>query len=112
MGRTQGEKKEESIEHILPQTIRDKVGNPLRKYWCDRYSLEEHTKNTRRLGNLTLTENNSRLGNKSLDKKKGIYKDSRWEIERELVSYDNWTTNEIEEREEKLVHFAKERWKI
>jgi uncharacterized protein with ParB-like and HNH nuclease domain len=105
-------KKEESIEHILPQTIRDKVGNPLRKYWCDRYSPEEHTKNTRRLGNLTLTENNSRLGNKSLDKKKGIYKDSRWEIERELVSYDNWTTNEIDEREEKLVHFAKERWKI
>ena len=104
--------KEDTIEHILPQTIRKEDGTPLEKFWCDRYSPEAHASNLKRLGNLTLTEKNSVLGNKGLDKKKEIYKDSRWEIERELVNLTDWTTTQIEEREKQLIYFANERWKI
>ena len=104
--------KEDSIEHILPQNIRDEDGSPLEKFWCDRYSPEAHAIYLPRLGNLTLTEKNSSLGNKGFDKKRDIYKDSRWEIERELIYYSDWTPNQIEDREKRLIDFANERWKL
>ena len=71
-----------------------------------------HATNLIRLGNLTLTEKNSSLSCKGFDKKRDIYKDSRWEIERELNDFSDWTTAQIEERENKLIDFVKERWKL
>ena len=90
--------KEDTIEHILPQHIRKEDGAPLEMFWCQRYSPEAHTINLCRLGNLTLTEKNSVLGNKGFDKKREIYKDSRWEIERELIDLSEWTKDQIDER--------------
>jgi hypothetical protein len=104
-------KREDTIEHILPQTIR--YGGAVReKYWCDRYTEEQHLANVRRLGNLTLTEKNTTLYNHGFDVKKATYAKSRWEIERELSDLADWTPAEIDERGNQLIAFAQQRWKV
>jgi hypothetical protein len=57
--------KEDTIEHILPQAP-DPDG-----YWEDRFNEEKYERYTHDIGNLTLTYDNSSLGNKSFPKKKG-----------------------------------------
>jgi len=104
-----GMKKEESIEHILPQTIIGEDGRK-REYWTQRFDEKTHETNCKRLGNLTLSYMNSRLGNRGFDEKQKSYKDSVWQIQRDLASYVEWNENSISEREEKLLNFAKERW--
>jgi hypothetical protein len=82
------------------------------KFWCDRFTPEQHKANLGRLGNLTLTENNTLLYNHGFDVKKKIYANSRWEIERELATFSDWRPVEIDEREKQVVAFAKQRWKV
>jgi hypothetical protein len=106
-----GLKREDTIEHVLPQSIRE-PGHEV-KYWSDRYqSKEEHEKNLNRLGNLTLTEKNSSLGNKDFDAKKAIYAKSRWVVENDLTSYSDWREADITDRETELADFAKQRWSL
>ena len=104
--------KEDTIEHILPKTIRKYDGGCEVQYWCDRFNEETHRTNKKRLGNLTLTTRNSALSNKSLEDKRKIYEKSGWQIERDIAEFPDWTTKQIDERETKLIEFAKERWKI
>ena len=97
----------ESIEHILPHTYPTNV-----PYWTARFSENDHLEDFARIGNLTLTDQNQKLFNKGFDKKKELYKNSSWQIERDLAEYDEWTKESIAEREEEIVKFAEERWKI
>lgn len=97
----------ESIEHILPQTYPSKV-----PYWTSRFSTDKHRNNFSRIGNLTLTDQNLDLGNKGFDKKKELYKNSSWQIERDLTKYTEWTDESISIRESEIVKFAQERWEI
>jgi len=100
--------KEDTIEHILPKTIR---GKRKIKYWADRFDEIEHGDYLRRLGNLVLTTKNSKLSNKSFPEKQKIYQKSNWEIEKDLAKkWGDWTKENIAKREEKLIQFAKERW--
>ena len=70
------------------------------------------------LGNLTLTEDNSRLGRKPFPQKKGrigqedaCYANSNLKIERELAGVEgDWTAMEIEKRQRKLAEWAMGRW--
>ena len=102
--------KQKSIEHILPQTIK---GVKEVKYWTERFDVSDHSNNVRRLGNLTLSYKcNQIVGNKGFDEKKECYKDSKWHIERELTNYDEWTKEKIDQRENKLIAFAINRWTI
>lgn len=107
----------ESIEHILPQG-EDTLA---RLYWETRFTPDQFRRNRHRLGNLTLTDWNSSLGNKGFDEKKGlqttgpnekVYRHSRWISERELVKYDEWTENEINDRQTGLKVFAMRRWSL
>lgn len=101
-------KKEESVEHILPQTIRGKTRI---NYWAGRFDSKKHEKNVKRIGNLTLTTRNPELQNMAFNKKKVIYKDSSWEIERDIARhYSEWSEKQIDEREEELINFAYRRW--
>ena len=104
--------REDSIEHILPKAIRKYDGSCEVRYWCDRFDEESHRTNKKRLGNLTLTTRNSDLSNKPLDEKRKIYEKSGWQIERDVSEFMDWTTKQIDEREAKLVLFAKERWSV
>ncbi len=98
---------EETIEHILPKTYPERV-----PYWTSRFSLEAHKRNHDRIGNLNLTDQNQYLSNKPFNEKKELYKNSSWQIERDLTIFEEWNEESINKREEELVLFAQERWKI
>ena len=87
-----------TIEHIFPQNPDPKwkmdLGN-------DEYVfIKENYLNT--IGNLTLSGNNGKLGNKTFLDKKNLegagYKDSRLWLNKHLSSLDKWDKAEIEKR--------------
>lgn len=103
--------KSSSIEHILPQT-------PQTNYWLERFNPEQRQHWTHDLANLTLTYDNSGLGNKSFPEKKGApgikgtYADSPLFIERELAKLTDWKVDTLQARRDKLVTWALERWHV
>jgi hypothetical protein len=105
--------REKTIEHILPQNP-DPEGD-----WFKVFSPDEASKYNLLLGNLTLTEDNSSLGNKAFDLKKGrighprpCYANSNLKIERELAALEAWTPAAIEQRQQHLAQWALERWQV
>ena len=105
--------KDETIEHVLPQTIE---GRP---YWQVRFDVDTHQEYKDDIGNLTLTQDNSWYGNKPFPEKRGAmdadgrcYAKSLLLQERELVDWDDWTESSINERRAKLLKWAEKRWHI
>ncbi|HRO43178.1 MAG TPA: DUF262 domain-containing protein [Flavipsychrobacter sp.] len=95
-----------TIEHIFPQ-------NPDPRWKVEMESeeynfIKENLLNT--IGNLTLSGNNGKLGNKSFLEKKNMndqgkeqgYIFSRLWLNRELKSFDNWNKNSIQHRADKI----------
>ena len=102
----------QSIEHVLPQSIQNVP------YWTDRFDEAAHQRYLHDLGNLTLTRYNASLSNRPFPDKKGdtdrnrSYAESPLWQERELVEDDDWTPETIDERRERLLTWARERWAI
>src|SRR5690606_7535370 len=100
-----------SIEHILPQTPTDDA-------WVDRFSLDQRQRWTNDFANLTLTYDNSGLGNlrfsekKGAPGKKGTYANSPLFVEKEIASYEDWNETSLLDRRNKLKAWALERWKV
>ena len=111
-------KKEDTIEHIYPQTPKDDCWN---SGFSD-YTEKERKKLLHSLGNLVLLaqSKNSELQNKCFDFKKkhtdtngnevGFFNGSFSEIQ--VSNYKNWTPEEIVNRGVHLLNFLKERWGI
>jgi hypothetical protein len=90
------------LEHILPQTATG--------YWKDIFDDENREMWTNALANLTLLSmrKNIQAQNYSFDEKKKAYQDkdnvvSSFKITQDILTYQNWTLKELEEREEKLM---------
>lgn len=101
-----------TIEHIFPQNPDPKWKVDL---GSDEYNLIKETYlNT--IGNLTLSGNNGKLGNKPFiykrDLDKAGYKDSRLWLNKYLSILSKWDTTEIEERFNLLAERFLEIWKI
>ena len=111
-------KKEDSIEHIFPQTPKDNC-------WISvfsNYSKKEIKILLNNLGNLVLLgqSKNSEFQNKCFSFKKkhtnkegnevGFFNGAYSEIE--VSSYLNWTPYEIESRGKKILAFLEKRWNI
>jgi len=101
-----------TIEHIFPQNP-----DPKWKINLDNEEfnfIKENYLNT--IGNLTLSGNNGKLGNKSfLDKrdlKDAGYKDSRLWLNRYLSSIAKWDREEIEKRFEQISERALKIWEM
>ncbi len=100
----------ESIEHIYPQTPKDKT-------WIDDFSKLTTVKQKNRyrhsLGNLLLLSkrDNSKVSNKPFKDKKEIFS-SGSSSEIEVSKYEKWTTKEIDERSEKILNFMNDRWHL
>lgn len=105
-----------TIEHIFPQ-------NPDAKWkielGADEYKfIKENYLNT--IGNLTLSGNNGKLGNKpfvekremNVDDKEQGYKFSRLWLNRDLKEIDKWDRHEIEKRAELMAERFISIWKI
>lgn len=83
------------IEHIIPQTLNEK--------WSY-VSNEAHEKYLHTLGNLSITFNNQNLSNKGFNDKKSILADkSRITLNQDLLEYDIFDINSIEDRAKKLL---------
>ena len=87
-----------TIEHIFPQNPDPQWKNDLP---IDEYNfIKENYLNT--IGNLTLSGNNGKLGNKPFIEKRDLpeagYKDSRLWLNRYLAILDKWDKSEIEKR--------------
>ncbi|MDE0555718.1 MAG: HNH endonuclease family protein, partial [Candidatus Poribacteria bacterium] len=103
-----------TIEHILPQSIDNQPS------WREAFpSPEIHQQYLHDIGNLTLTKHNPHLQNKPFLSKKGIpggndfcYANSPLFVERDLVNWDSWSPQTIEERKEMLLNWARERWGV
>lgn len=91
-----------TVEHIFPQNPNPKwkieLGNETYNYIKENYL---HT-----IGNLTLSGNNGKLGNKTFQEKRDLpnygYKDSRLWLNRFLSEIDFWDEDKINERFELL----------
>ncbi|MGC1247423.1 MAG: DUF1524 domain-containing protein, partial [Spirulinaceae cyanobacterium] len=114
------------IEHILPQSRKIQL--------IDGFDKPEKYENyVKKLGNLTLLENsiNSSISNNSYELKKQGYRHSQMLITRSLVEkpnvgsntqinrgmknleleqYDDWTSDSIDKRQDRLVSLAKKVW--
>ena len=73
-----------------------------------------HEQNVHRLGNLTLASKswNASMGNKPFVEKKRKYGDSSLRVQRDLTNWSRWSVKAIREREDAIVEFALNRWKV
>ena len=96
-----------TIEHIMPQTL----SNEWRAYLAGQkdtaYDLYVH-----RLGNLTLTKENSKLSNNLFKDKLDEYNKSNYKLTRQLTKYKDWTSKEIQARSLKLSELSTEIWPL
>ena len=99
---------EATVEHILPQTLNDTWKN----YLKTRNDSQAHEIFLHTLGNLTLTGENSALGNSDFDAKKEIYSCSNFSYTRALVDCPEWTSKQIQARAKKLAAAALKIWTL
>ena len=106
-----------NIEHILPQTIEDTEWEKVLADWAKENSDSRNVKEIQesymnKLGNLTLTQYNSEMGNKPFIKKRDLtkkeknigYKNELSEgLNKDIINKNNWTPDEIDARTEILV---------
>ena len=106
-----GDAKRQTIEHILPKD----ASHP---YWKTKFDEETHRRWVNDIGNLTLTFDNSNLSNKAFPDKRGIagtkncYASSKLFIEQELAQHDDWTADQIIQKRERILSWAKDRWHV
>jgi hypothetical protein len=96
---------EVNLEHVLPQ-------NPSPAWGQIEDELADAFFN--RLGNLALMKQkiNSDIGNAGFDAKKGALADSQFELTKKIAVNDNWTTANIETRQNELAVLAIKAWPI
>jgi hypothetical protein len=91
------------VEHIYPQ-------NP-----AEQSRWQEHDRQVRRIGNLTLLDKrlNEQIKNSDFaTKKEKAYKDSRLEITKALLQYESWSPETIATRQAALCGLAQEIWPV
>lgn len=94
------------IEHIMPQKLSTDWKNDLGNNYDEIHDTYMH-----RIGNLTLTEDNSSLSNNTFSEKQKIYIKSLIKLTNQLSNYEMWTDVEINRRSKELAEIAAEIWK-
>jgi hypothetical protein len=88
---------EVSIEHILPATL-----TPSWRVELGDNAIDDHKLYKDVLGNLTLTNYNAEMSNRSFSDKISYYKNSNIKITRDICDYDVWNKDSIHSRGLKL----------
>ena len=98
------------VEHIWPQ-------NPAAGELPEEMRAQ-HQQQVHKLGNLTVTAWNPSLSNKPFKQKRDgdpeirAYQNSVLRIQQDLKNYSEWTPQTIQEREDAIVEWAMDRWKV
>ena len=87
-----------TIEHIMPQKLTDKW----RRMLGEKQAEKIHENYLHSLGNLTVTDYNSELGNKPFDEKKKIFANSPIGLNRYFEDIEKWDKQAIEDRTDVL----------
>lgn len=93
-----------TIEHVMPQKLSEEWR---RELGSNHDGIHEVL---HRIGNLTLTEDNSSLGNRSFIEKRRIYAKSVVKMTRALKKHQKWTEDEITSRSKDLAEEASVVW--
>lgn len=96
-----------TIEHILPEGYTEE--------WAEVFSEEEYEKNLYRLGNYTLLEpkkNNKEAAAKTFSEKKEVYAESKYQLSKKMLAFEEWTPKAINHRQAFLATQACGIWKI
>ncbi len=102
------------IEHILPE----RAGKNLTRLWLEPFGIseDEHEEFKKRIGNLTLLEENPniRASNRSLKKEQAYYSQDAtdFRMTHELSNIDGWNVERIKERSGKLAEIAAGVWSL
>lgn len=95
-----------SIEHFMPQTL----SNSWKAKLGDKYQII-HDRYLHNIGNLSLSGDNTQLGNRSFEEKKQILNEkSRLKLNQYFINATNWDDAEINKRAETLFEEAKVLW--
>ena len=94
-----------TVEHIMPQTLTTWWQKHLGTDWQDTHELLLHT-----VGNLTLTAYNSELSNDTFPAKKERFAQSHLDLNAYFDNCPDWTSEQIEERSDKLASLALSIW--
>jgi hypothetical protein len=115
---TDSAREQRTTEHVLPQNP-----DPAATCWWDAFSAEEHASLKHALGNLVLTYDNSSYSNKCFNDKKGhalqpeqapipCYAQASLKQEQLLALFDEWTPEQIQQRQNDLADWAVKRWEV
>jgi hypothetical protein len=96
------------IEHIMPLTLNDDWRD------CLGARLEEHAVYVNRWGNLTLLggKRNIAASNQPFDRKREIYRTSRFTLTKRLTEHDRWDLGAIETRQDELARLSDRLWSV
>jgi len=101
----------DSVEHIFPQASSGAPG------WAGKMRLngrpeEPVAQHVGRIGNLLLlpVKLNQQAQTKPFSDKKGIYRKHHLRMIEEVCKQNDWTLEQIDWREAKIVRWAKKRW--
>jgi hypothetical protein len=94
-----------NLEHVLPEKPGDKWPN---------FDDEKIRSYSKRIGNLALllAKANSDLKSSDFKTKKGVYKDSPYELTRQIASVEDWSEVEIISRQKTLAGLALKAWPL
>lgn len=99
-----------SIEHIMPQTLKEEWKEELGANWEIIHEKYVHT-----IGNLTLTAYNSKYSNLPFRQKRDMekgFKESRLLLNKFVSQQEKWTEKEIKQRADFLLNRALCLWKL
>jgi uncharacterized protein with ParB-like and HNH nuclease domain len=94
-----------TIEHVMPQTLTDWWKSHLGDDWEEDHGQLLHT-----LGNLTLTNYNTELSNRSYPEKRVLLANSHVELNRYFADVEHWNEGEIQRRADALTDLALTVW--
>ncbi len=94
-----------TVEHVMPQTLTDWWRSHLGEDWEEDHAQLLHT-----LGNLTLTNYNPELSNRSYPEKRALLAKSHVELNRYFHDVEHWNEGEIQRRADALADLALTVW--
>jgi hypothetical protein len=101
-----------TLEHILPQTPKSD------SQWLKDWTPKQINTSLHDIGNICLTLDNSKYGNKDFIAKKGnagngyCYANSDIRQEREISTYPAWTPESFHQRRQSIVGWIRDRWAV
>ncbi|BDV03611.1 MAG: hypothetical protein HPPSJP_3320 [Candidatus Hepatoplasma scabrum] len=92
------------IDHIMPQKLNYDWKKDLGE------DVKDYQKHLNKIGNLTITANNKKIGNKGFKDKREFYAKGNVKLNKEISNLSDWNFKEIDKRTDNLIDSAIKIW--